>query len=211
MATGREKHILTGHTAGSIRWRFRRMGGRSQAAVRTLRYGCGTSPQGRKNTPSQDIPNGSVGCVFAGWEDAGKRQLRRYGHRAGKRHCCGTCRRTGCLASLQRYCKLKHPRRLRRRRGRSGFPDFLRFAAQFGQSRGDAGFDARFDLNGDGAVGRVHRPANKHSHWSLSFSRSTPVLTVRWVWDVASGHLKHRLRIEVIGQWRFRHARFGKR
>ena len=37
--------------------------------------------------------------------------------------------------------------------GTAGFPDFLRFAAQFGQSRGDAGFDARFDLNGDGAVG----------------------------------------------------------
>ncbi|MCE2441511.1 MAG: hypothetical protein J4F39_19065 [Candidatus Latescibacteria bacterium] len=37
--------------------------------------------------------------------------------------------------------------------GAVGFPDFLRFAAQFGQSRGDAGFDARFDLNGDGTVG----------------------------------------------------------
>ena len=34
-----------------------------------------------------------------------------------------------------------------------GFPDFLRFAAQFGLSQGDAGYDARYDLDGDGAIG----------------------------------------------------------
>ena len=37
--------------------------------------------------------------------------------------------------------------------GNVGFPDFLQFAAQVGQSRGDAGFDARFDLDDDGTVG----------------------------------------------------------
>ena len=34
--------------------------------------------------------------------------------------------------------------------GSVGFGDFLQFAAQFGLSQGDAGFDARFDLDGDG-------------------------------------------------------------
>ena len=34
-----------------------------------------------------------------------------------------------------------------------GFPDFLRFAAQFGLSQGDAGYDAQYDLDGDGTVG----------------------------------------------------------
>ena len=33
--------------------------------------------------------------------------------------------------------------------GTVGFPDFLQFAAQVGLSQGDAGYDARFDLNGD--------------------------------------------------------------
>ena len=33
------------------------------------------------------------------------------------------------------------------------FPDFLQFASQFGQNRDEAGFDARFDLDGDGEVG----------------------------------------------------------
>ena len=31
--------------------------------------------------------------------------------------------------------------------------DFLQFAVQFGLSRGDAGYDARFDLDGDGTIG----------------------------------------------------------
>ncbi len=35
--------------------------------------------------------------------------------------------------------------------GTVGFADFLQFAAQFGLSQGDAGYDVRFDL--DGAVG----------------------------------------------------------
>lgn len=37
--------------------------------------------------------------------------------------------------------------------GAVGFPDFLQFASQFGQSQEDAGFDARFDLDDDGSVG----------------------------------------------------------
>ncbi len=37
--------------------------------------------------------------------------------------------------------------------GTVGFPDFLQFASQFGQSQDDAGFDARFDLDSDGTVG----------------------------------------------------------
>ena len=37
--------------------------------------------------------------------------------------------------------------------GMVGFPDFLRFAAQFGLSQGDPGYDARYDLDGDGAIG----------------------------------------------------------
>ena len=37
--------------------------------------------------------------------------------------------------------------------GMVGFPDFLRFAAQFGLNHGDAGYDARYDLDGDGAIG----------------------------------------------------------
>ena len=36
--------------------------------------------------------------------------------------------------------------------GSVDFTDFVRFAAEFGFSHGDAGFDARFDLNGDGTV-----------------------------------------------------------
>ncbi|MCE2439214.1 MAG: EF-hand domain-containing protein [Candidatus Latescibacteria bacterium] len=37
--------------------------------------------------------------------------------------------------------------------GTVGFSDFLQFAAKFGLSRGDAGYDARFDLDGDGTIG----------------------------------------------------------
>ena len=37
--------------------------------------------------------------------------------------------------------------------GSVGFSDFVQFAAKFGLSRGDAGYDARFDLDGDGTVG----------------------------------------------------------
>ncbi|MDE2998487.1 MAG: hypothetical protein OXU79_05335 [Gemmatimonadota bacterium] len=36
--------------------------------------------------------------------------------------------------------------------GTVGFPDFLAFAGNFGSSRGDARYDARFDLDGDGTV-----------------------------------------------------------
>ena len=37
--------------------------------------------------------------------------------------------------------------------GTVGFPDFLQFAAKFGLSQGDTGYDTRFDLDGDGTVG----------------------------------------------------------
>ena len=37
--------------------------------------------------------------------------------------------------------------------GTVGISDFLLFATQFGLSRGDAGYDARFDLDGDGTIG----------------------------------------------------------
>ena len=37
--------------------------------------------------------------------------------------------------------------------GTVGFSDFLAFASKFGTQRGDAAFDARFDLDGDGDVG----------------------------------------------------------
>ena len=37
--------------------------------------------------------------------------------------------------------------------GTVGFSDFVQFAAGFSLSRGDAGYDARFDLDGDGNVG----------------------------------------------------------
>ena len=37
--------------------------------------------------------------------------------------------------------------------GTVGFPDFIAFASQFGTQRGDATFDARFDLDGDGETG----------------------------------------------------------
>ncbi len=37
--------------------------------------------------------------------------------------------------------------------GTVGISDFLLFATQFGLSRGDAGYDARFDLDGNGTVG----------------------------------------------------------
>ncbi|MDE3258695.1 MAG: Ig-like domain-containing protein [Gemmatimonadota bacterium] len=37
--------------------------------------------------------------------------------------------------------------------GTVGFADFLKFAAQFGMSRGEEGYDARFDLDGNGAIG----------------------------------------------------------
>ena len=37
--------------------------------------------------------------------------------------------------------------------GAVGFSDFVQFAAKFGLSRGDAGFDARYDLDGDGTIG----------------------------------------------------------
>ncbi len=36
--------------------------------------------------------------------------------------------------------------------GTVGFPDFLAFAGNFGSSRGDARYEARFDLDGDGSV-----------------------------------------------------------
>ena len=37
--------------------------------------------------------------------------------------------------------------------GTVGFLDFLQFAAQFGLSQDDDGFDVRFDLDGNGAIG----------------------------------------------------------
>ena len=37
--------------------------------------------------------------------------------------------------------------------GTVGIGDFLLFATRFGLSRGDAGYDARFDLDGDGTIG----------------------------------------------------------
>ena len=37
--------------------------------------------------------------------------------------------------------------------GAVGFADFIQFAANFGQSRGDADYDARYDLDGNGEVG----------------------------------------------------------
>ncbi len=37
--------------------------------------------------------------------------------------------------------------------GRVGFADFLQFAAQFGLSQDDAGYDARYDLDEDGTIG----------------------------------------------------------
>ena len=37
--------------------------------------------------------------------------------------------------------------------GSVGFSDFLVFAAQFGKTSEDAGFDPRFDLDSDGMVG----------------------------------------------------------
>ena len=37
--------------------------------------------------------------------------------------------------------------------GTVDFNDFSQFAARFGRSRGDDGYDARFDLNGDGEIG----------------------------------------------------------
>lgn len=75
--------------------------------------------------------------VFSRWKHAGEQQLGRYGavmergHGAGRSHLHSAYIGDGAV----------------------GFPDFLRFASQFGQSRDDAGFDARFDLDGDGEVG----------------------------------------------------------
>ena len=37
--------------------------------------------------------------------------------------------------------------------GTVGFGDFVKFSARFGVSRGDDGYDARYDLNGDGSIG----------------------------------------------------------
>ncbi len=37
--------------------------------------------------------------------------------------------------------------------GTVGFADFLQFAAQFGLSQGDTGYDARYDLDGDDTIG----------------------------------------------------------
>ena len=37
--------------------------------------------------------------------------------------------------------------------GAVGFADFIQFAANFGVSRGDTGYDSRYDLDGDGEVG----------------------------------------------------------
>ena len=37
--------------------------------------------------------------------------------------------------------------------GTVGFSDFVQFAAQFGLSQGDTGYDARFDLDGDDEIG----------------------------------------------------------
>ena len=37
--------------------------------------------------------------------------------------------------------------------GTVGFSDFLKFAARFGLSQGDAGYDPRFDLDGGDAIG----------------------------------------------------------
>ena len=37
--------------------------------------------------------------------------------------------------------------------GTVGFSDFVQFAAQFGLSQGDEGYDVRYDLDGNGAIG----------------------------------------------------------
>ena len=37
--------------------------------------------------------------------------------------------------------------------GQTDLADFLLFVEQFGLSRGDAGYDARYDLDGDGSIG----------------------------------------------------------
>ena len=66
--------------------------------------------------------SGQFGGVFSGWNDAGKRQLRRYDSAVG------------CLAGWR---TINPRRRLRRRRGRGlFFSDFLQFAAKFGLSWG---------------------------------------------------------------------------
>ena len=37
--------------------------------------------------------------------------------------------------------------------GAVDFGDFFQFVEQFGLSRGDAGYEARYDLDGDGTIG----------------------------------------------------------
>ena len=39
------------------------------------------------------------------------------------------------------------------RNGQVDFADFLAFIAQFGTSRGDSNYDAKYDLDGDGTIG----------------------------------------------------------
>ena len=41
--------------------------------------------------------------------------------------------------------------------GTVGFSDFVKFAAKFGLSQDDVGYDAQFDLNGDGEIGFSER------------------------------------------------------
>ena len=75
---GGEKVLSQDIPVLSVRWCFRPMGKRLQAAVVTIRCGCGTWPPGTgKKHPHRSYGLGRSRGVFAGWHDAGKRQ---FGH-----------------------------------------------------------------------------------------------------------------------------------
>ena len=71
----------------------------------------------------------------------------------GKTLASGSADGTVLLWDMSPYIAPQIPNPDFDRDGVIAFTDFLLFAAQFGLSRGDEGYDARFDLDGDGTIG----------------------------------------------------------
>ena len=134
-ATGEEKNTLTAGSDNFFSVAFRRMGPRWQPAVRTRRCGCGTWPRGRIYAPSQDIPIRSSSVAFSP---------------DGTTLASGSYDCTILLWDVSSRAALQPLAADFDGDGAVGFSDFLQFIAKYGLSWGDAGYDARFDLDGDG-------------------------------------------------------------
>ena len=124
--------------------RLARMTAYSSVGVWTAPFVCGT--------PSPDNPNRRLKGIYR--KSGASRLVRMAAYSPVgvwmARFCCGICRRMSHLKLLQQhaYAGLRW-----RWLPYKALLTFCIFAAQFGLSHGDAGYDARYDLDGDGIIG----------------------------------------------------------